>query len=195
MANGQQSGMLDLSVDPAGTVSGRFRSDKNGAVYSVSGKVASDLPRKIEFSIQFPRSRQNYEGLLWTEEKNAFAGIVLILDHPYSFVAIREGTALAAEGFDFEATAAAAVPANPRTRVVTLDDRPDRYAVDGQAKSATELTAALAEAIRREPRTSVLLRVPESMPFQRVNRAAAILRSAGVSSIRVAPAAVATDPD
>ena len=42
----------------------------------MSGKVAADLPRKIEVTIQFPRSRQDYEGLLWTEEKNAFAGTV-----------------------------------------------------------------------------------------------------------------------
>src|SRR5262249_45257180 len=35
-----------------------------------------------------------------------------------------------------------------------------------------------------------ILRVPESLPFERVNRAARVIRDAGVSSIRVAPAAV-----
>ena len=94
MANGQISGDLELSVAEDATVSGRFRSDRNGAAYPVTGKVAADLARKIEFTIQFPRSIQSYEGLLWTEEKNAFAGTVQILDHPYSFFAVREGTAL-----------------------------------------------------------------------------------------------------
>ncbi len=94
MANGQISGDLELSVAEDATVSGRFRSDRNGAAYPVTGKVAADLARKIEFTIQFPRSTQTYEGLLWTEEKNAFAGTVQILDHPYSFFAVREGTSL-----------------------------------------------------------------------------------------------------
>ncbi len=94
IANGQISGDLELSVAEDATVAGRFRSDRNGAAYPVTGKVAADLARKIEFTIQFPRSTQMYEGLLWTEEKNAFAGTVQILDHPYSFFAVREGTSL-----------------------------------------------------------------------------------------------------
>ena len=195
VANGQLSGTLDLSVDPAGAVTGRFRSDKNGAVYPVSGTVAADLPRKIEFAIQFPRSRQDYEGLLWTEEKNAFAGTVLILEHPYSFLALREGTVLAPEGLDFDRTTTSSIAANARSRVVTLEDGPDRYAIDGQAKSGSELTVALAEAVKNEPRTSVILRVPETLPFERVNRAARMIRDAGITAIRVAPAIGVRDAD
>jgi hypothetical protein len=95
MANGQWSGTLTLAVDPTGTVTGHFRSDRNGSAYPVTGKVASEVPQKIDFSVQFPRARQSYEGFLWTEGKNAIAGSVSMLDRPYSFIAVREGKSLA----------------------------------------------------------------------------------------------------
>jgi hypothetical protein len=94
MANGQWSGTLELVVADAGVVSGHFRSDKNGSSYPVTGKVAGEFAQKIVFTVQFPRARQDYEGLLWTEGKNAIAGTLSMLDRPYSFIAIREGTSL-----------------------------------------------------------------------------------------------------
>ena len=100
ISNGQTSGALELVVAADGTVSGRFRSDRNGSVYPVSGRIAADLTRRIEFEIKFPRTRQVFDGLLWTEEKNVFAGTVQILEHPYSFVAVREGAALLPDSID-----------------------------------------------------------------------------------------------
>jgi hypothetical protein len=94
IANGQWSGTLELAVDQAGTVTGHFRSDRNGSAYPVAGKVAAEVPQKIDFSVQFPRAQQTYTGFRWTEGKNAIAGSVAMLDHPYSFIAIREGTSL-----------------------------------------------------------------------------------------------------
>jgi hypothetical protein len=187
MANGQMSGILDLSVDPNGMVSGQFRSDRNGSVYPVTGKVAADLARKIEFTIQFPRSQQLYEGLLWTEEKNAFAGTVQILDHPYSFFAIREGAALAGDTIDLDRRLPPAVARGTTNRVVTLEDDSDRYTLDGVSKSAAELGTALAAAVKAQPNVGVALRAPESAPFERVLRAARIIREAGISAIRVGP--------
>ena len=184
MANGQISGALDLSVDPDGMVSGRFRSDRNGAVYPVTGKVAADLPRKIEFAIEFPRSKQDYEGLLWTEEKNAFAGTVQILDHPYSFFAIRDGTSLPSDSIEVHPKPLVQGTTN---RVVTVEDGAERYTLDGVAKTAPGLATALAESVKDRPGITVLLRVPESAPFERVNRAFRLIRDAGISSIRVAP--------
>ena len=195
MANGQMSGTMDLSVDPDGMVSGQFRSDRNGSVYPVSGKVAADLSRKIEFTIQFPRSQQVYEGLLWTEGKNAFAGTVQILDHPYSFFAIREGAALAGDTLDLDEALPAAVARGTTNRVVVMEDAADRYALDGQSKSAADIGPALVEAVKAQPRVGVILRVPESAPFSRVIRAARILREAGVSAIGVAPAVSKEDHD
>ncbi len=185
MANGQMSGTLDLSVDPNGMVSGQFRSDRNGAVYPMTGKVAADLSRKIEFTIQFPRSQQVYEGLLWTEGKNAFAGTVQILDHPFSFFAIREGAQLASDAIDLDRTLPASIARGTTNRVVTMEDGVDRYTLDGVSKSAAELGTALAAAVKAQPAVVVVLRVPDSAPFQRVLGAARIIREAGISSIRV----------
>ncbi len=184
MANGQTSGSLEISVDPEGAVSGRFRSDRNGAVYGVTGKVAADLPRKIEFTIQFPRSKQDYEGLLWTEEKNAFAGTVQILDHPYSFFAIREGASLPSDTIDINQRAFVEGSSNV---VVTLEDGADRYNLDGDAKSAAELGESLSKIARMHPARTVRLLVPESAAFDRVHRAVQMIRNAGIASIRVAP--------
>jgi hypothetical protein len=93
-ANGQWSGKLELVVGDAGVVSGHFRSNRNGSSYPVTGKVGEQFAHKITFSVEFPRARQDYEGLLWTEGKNAIAGSLSMLDRPYSFIAIREGTSL-----------------------------------------------------------------------------------------------------
>ena len=94
IANGQWSGTLVLAVDPAGAVTGHFRSDRNGSVYPVTGKLAAEVPQRIDFVIKFPRAEQSYTGFLWTEGKNAIAGSVSMLDHPYGFIAVREGTSL-----------------------------------------------------------------------------------------------------
>ena len=94
VADGQLSGRLDLSVDGEGTVSGSFRSEKNGTSYPVTGKTGEGTPRRIRFDIKFPRSLQSFDGLIWSEGKNVIAGTVAILDQPCSFVAIREGASL-----------------------------------------------------------------------------------------------------
>ena len=93
-ADGQWSGRLDLAVDSLGAVSGSFRSDKNGVASPVTGKAGDGAPRRIRFDIKFPRAQQSYEGLIWTEGKNVIAGTLSMLDQPYSFVAIRQGTSL-----------------------------------------------------------------------------------------------------
>jgi hypothetical protein len=93
-ADGQWSGRLDMVVDADGAVTGSFRSDKNGTAYPVTGKAGDAAPRRIRFDIQFPRAKQSYEGLIWSEGKNVIAGTLSMLDQPYSFVAVREGTSL-----------------------------------------------------------------------------------------------------
>jgi hypothetical protein len=94
VADGQWSGRLDLTVDALGNVSGSFRSEKNGTAYAVAGKAGEGAPQRIRFEIRFPRARQDYEGLIWSEGKNVIAGTVSMLDHPYSFVAVRHGASL-----------------------------------------------------------------------------------------------------
>jgi len=97
IANGQWSGALEIRVKEGGEVTGSLRSELNGSVYPVSGKISADKPQRIGFTIQFPRAQQVYDGLLWTEGKNVFAGTLTMLERPYSFVAIREGASLGGE--------------------------------------------------------------------------------------------------
>ncbi len=93
-ANGQWSGLLELAVDPAGSVSGSFQSDVSGSAYPVTGKVDPQLHQKVQFAIQFPRARQDYQGVLWTEGKHVVAGTLTMLGHEFSFIAVREGSRL-----------------------------------------------------------------------------------------------------
>jgi biopolymer transport protein ExbD len=153
----------------------------------VTGKVAPDLARRIEFEIKFPRTRQAFEGLLWTEEKNVFAGTVQILEHSYSFVAVREGAGLMPEAIDAASPPRAPTALRASTRVVTLETEADRYALDGAPKSAAELAADLAAAVKAQSSAEVLLRVPASSPFERVQRAVRLVREAGIATIRLAP--------
>jgi hypothetical protein len=93
-ANGQWSGLLELAVDPAGSITGSFQSDASGSAYPVTGKVDPQLHQKAQFAIQFPRARQDYQGVLWTEGKQVIAGTLTMLGRDFSFVAVREGSRL-----------------------------------------------------------------------------------------------------
>ncbi len=65
IANGQWSGTLDLTVDAAGTVSGRFLSDLNGSVYAVTGQVAVEAPEKLRLmsnSLKHGKVTRGYSG-------------------------------------------------------------------------------------------------------------------------------------
>ena len=103
-ANGQWSGLLELAVDPAGSVTGSFQSDASGSAFPVTGKVDPQLHQKVQFAIQFPRARQDYQGVLWTEGKQVMAGTLAMLGQDFSFVAVREGSKLDL-GADAAATA------------------------------------------------------------------------------------------
>ncbi len=152
----------------------------------MSGKIAAGKPQRIGFTIQFPRAEQVYDGLLWTEGKNVFAGTFTMLERPYSFVAVRDGASLAVPEVAFEP--AQNLPPSPRRVVVVLQNGSDRVIVDGLSHSAADLAAALAQAIKAGRATEVLLRVRAEVPFERVIRAAKAIREAGVTTIRVAPA-------
>jgi biopolymer transport protein ExbD len=186
VSNGQMSGELDIAVAADGAVTGRLRSDRNGSVYPVTGKVPADLSRRIQFEIKFPRTRQTFEGLLWTEEKNVFAGTVQILEHPYSFIAVREGASLVPESIDASSPPRSPAALRASSRVITLEADADRYTLDGVPKSTEELKAALVAATKERSSVEVLLRVPASTPFDRVQRAVRVVRAAGIEAIRFA---------
>ncbi|MHC5542919.1 ExbD/TolR family protein, partial [Singulisphaera rosea] len=180
-ANGQWSGTLDLKVAPGGVVSGRFRSDLNGTSYPVDGQVAADVPQKVVFTVKFPRARQDFEGLIWTEGKGAMAGTLTMLDRVYGFFAVREGAKVAPEG---EAVGPVAKGTDrPGRKSVAL--RKGQYLLDGQPKTDMELAEALKRAVAADPGTWVLLQVPDNETFAAVNQAYEVLGSAGVASIRL----------
>jgi hypothetical protein len=192
MANGQWSGSLVLEVDAGGAVTGHFRSDRNGTVSSVTGKVAADLPQKIEFAIQFPRARQSYEGFLWVEGKNAIAGSVAMLERPYGFIAVRDGTSL---GSEIELGLPAPLPANANRRVVTIENGSDRFTLDGAPRTEAELADALTKGAKDKPATVVVIRAHPGVAFERLWRALSAIRAAGVTSFRLAPAGETGDQD
>jgi hypothetical protein len=183
-ANGQWSGTMDLKVDDDGVASGRFRSDLNGASYPVTGKVAADVPHKIAFAIKFPRTHQDYDGLLWTEGKGAMAGTLIMNDRAYGFFALREGGEFAPAGEDI---GPAPKGANlPGRRAVTF--RKGQYALDGKAMTDQELTDALKKAVAADPASWVLLRVAADETYAEIERAIEVISASGVGSIRFAPA-------
>jgi hypothetical protein len=193
IANGQWSGKLELAVDAAGAVSGTFRSDRVGTAYPITGKVAPDVPEKIAFSIRFPRGTQQfYDGLLWSEGKNTIAGTLSMLEHPYSFIAIREGSSLLPEEFDFALPGK--ISGKTARRIVSLDAGSTKVMLDGSATSFSGLADLLAKAIQADPATSVLIRVPGTVPFDRLREVVAAVRPAGITTIQFAPADDRGDP-
>ncbi|WP_152053373.1 biopolymer transporter ExbD [Tautonia marina] len=90
-ADGSQTGTLDLAVNGR-AVTGRLRSDQTGTAYEVVGEVEPGTDPAVRFSIQFPRSRQEYSARLFSEGKAAMAGTVLILDRERPFYALRVDT-------------------------------------------------------------------------------------------------------
>lgn len=185
-ANGQWSGLLELKVDGEGVVSGRFRSDLNGTAYPVSGKVSAEVPHRIGFAVKYPRTEQEFEGLLWTEGKGALAGTLTMLGRVYGFFAVREGGRFAPEGEDVGPLANGQAAARPGRRTVRLGK--GQYTLDGKPQTDRELTEALKRAVAAEPATWVLLQVPADAPFSAVNEAFEVLSAAGVAAVRLAPA-------
>jgi hypothetical protein len=184
-ANGQWSGSLEVKVDGQGVLSGQFRSDLQGAVFPVSGQVALDVPQKATFTVTYPRARHEFEGYLWTDGKGAMAGTVAMLEHTYGFFAIRAGGRFAPEGEDFAPLAAQSMP--PERRVVEV--RSDgRYVLEGKTLDRAGLTAALKAIAEQQPKTWVLLRVPEDLPFAALLRVSAAVQDARLTTIRFAPA-------
>ncbi len=71
---------------------------------------------------------------------------------------------------------------------MTLDAGTDeRLTLDGQPRPFAELAEALTQKLKSQPATIVLLRVAESVPFERVRRTVKAIEDAGITSIRLAP--------
>jgi hypothetical protein len=87
--DGRRSGKLTLKVDPGGSVSGHYYSDKDGSKYEVAGKVGTPA-HAIEFRIKFPRTEQVFKGMLFTGTGKAMAGTSRLAEREAAWYAVRQ---------------------------------------------------------------------------------------------------------
>jgi len=86
--DGRRSGKLVLKVDEDGSVSGALYSDKDGSKYELRGRVG--MPNySIQFTVQFPRSEQTFQGFLFTGDGKVLAGSSRLLEREAGFYAVR----------------------------------------------------------------------------------------------------------
>ena len=86
--DGRRSGSLTLKVTDQGDVTGEFFSDKDGRRYEVAGKVGT--PRHaIQFTIKFPRTKEVFQGWMFTGDGKAIAGSCRLEDRDAGFYALR----------------------------------------------------------------------------------------------------------
>jgi hypothetical protein len=86
--DGRRSGKLTLKVDEEGNVVGAYYSDKDGARYELRGRVGNPS-HTIQFTINFPRTEQVYNGWLFTGDGKALVGTSRILNRETGFYATR----------------------------------------------------------------------------------------------------------
>jgi hypothetical protein len=86
--DGRRSGTLRLEVDDEGYVSGALYSDKDGAKYEVRGRVGMPA-HSIQFTVKFPRTEQEFRGMLFTGDGKALAGTSRMLEREAGFYAVR----------------------------------------------------------------------------------------------------------
>jgi hypothetical protein len=86
--DGRRSGRLVLQVNDDGSVRGAYYSDKDGQKYEVRGKIGTPK-HSIQFTVQFPRSEQTFQGWLFTGDGKALAGSSRLAEHEAGFYAVR----------------------------------------------------------------------------------------------------------
>ena len=139
--------------------------------------MSSNPPNKVEFAVELPRTRQEYEALLWVEGKGAMAGSMTMLDRPFGFFALREGGTFAPDGEDVGPMPEKVAPPGRLTVRIKSDGV---YSLDGKDLDESEFAATCKEAVAREPATSILFRIPADLPFAGAYRAIEAARAGGV---------------
>jgi len=183
LANGQWSGTLDLVVEAGGTVTGRFRSDVQGASYAVTGQVGPDPANKVALAVNFPRAHGDFEGFLWTEGKGALAGTFRLLDRTYGFFAVRDGGTFAPEG---DGIAIEAIGSDPPGRCL-VEVAAGEIRFEGKASTLEAIASALRVKVDAGGPAWVSLRARPETSYSAVRAAIATVEAAGVRTIRLAP--------
>lgn len=179
VANGQWTGALELEVGEGGVLTGRFRSDQTGSSYRVSGQVGGEAPNRIRFAVAFPRSRQEYEGHLFTEGKDAIAGTTTLLERSYGFFAVREGGEPAPGGVAIEGG-----DDRPGALIVAID-ADGGLSFEGRVLEAEALLDRLRAGLRQAPGAAVRVLARPEVPYRLVADLLDRLREAGIEDIRL----------
>ncbi len=183
ISNGQTSGTLELTTGEQGSLTGRMTSDQTGSSYKVSGKAGHGGANRIEFSVELPRTRQDFEGFLFTDGKAVICGSYAIMDRRFGFLAIREGSSLAVDG---EALSAAS-PDLDRPGKLTVLVTPAGFSIEGKSLDEEHMVETIRDAVGRDPATWVLLKLEQDLPVSRVLMLSDLARSAGAATVRVSP--------
>ncbi len=180
-ANGQTSGRLELQVEEGGAVNGRFRSDQTGGAYKVTGQAGGESANKIRLAIEFPRTRQEFDGFLFVEGKGAITGSFLLLDKPYGFFAVRDGGTLVADGEDVGKTTFDET--KPGKFVIIITSKGS--SMEGKPIEEAAILVAFKSALAADPSISVSIESPKNLPAATMLKLAEALRSAGATVIRL----------
>jgi hypothetical protein len=86
--DGRRSGKLHLAVAESKEVTGHYYSDKDGQKYEVTGKIGNPL-HAIQFKITFPKSVQQFHGMLFTGDGRAITGFSQLQGRETGFYAVR----------------------------------------------------------------------------------------------------------
>lgn len=177
VANGQWTGTLTLKVGDDGALDGQFRSDQTGSSYRVTGQAGGESANQLRFEVVFPRSRQEYEGRLFTNGKGAIAGSTTLLDRTYGFFALRMGGTVAPPGI--------AIVKAPRESAVVQVPPEGPYLFGGKMVDEEELLPTLKAAFGNNPMSPVILQAAPETPYHRVSELLDRLREGGITDVRL----------
>jgi hypothetical protein len=181
-ANGQMTGRLTIQVADEGTVTGRLRSDQTGSSYKITGEVGKDAPNRIRFSVELPRTRQEFDGLIFLEGKGAIAGSYTLLDRTLGFFAIRDGGEIAPDGEDVGVP----VAEGERPPKCVIEITTMGLTIEGKTMDEASLPAEIRATLADDAAAGVLIRVADDVPSGRVMKVIDTAREAGAATVRIA---------
>jgi len=86
--DGRWEGTWEIDVEGR-RIYGRFISDDTKSVYEISGKITA-LPHNAKIDVELAQTDQAFDAYLWTKDKSAMAGTVVMADRKIGFFATRE---------------------------------------------------------------------------------------------------------
>ncbi|MHC4877702.1 MAG: hypothetical protein ACYTGL_14495 [Planctomycetota bacterium] len=85
--DGRWAGRWELDVEDR-RIFGRFISEDTQSVYEIAGKILA-LPHNAKLNIELANAAQSVDAFLWTKDKAAMAGTVVMADRRIGFYALR----------------------------------------------------------------------------------------------------------